>query len=104
MNYWKECIECAFDEAGIIATAEQVEHVADSVKCSHENYGMAFYSPPAGEHLRSEISALKRELTRERNKIDCPTCDGNGSIHTPGPYHSSVSSCWKCNGTGRVDP
>ena len=104
MNYWKECIECAFDEAGIIATVEQIEHVADTVRVSHDNYGMAFYSPPASEHLRSEIDDLKRKIKREQNKVHCRECDGLGSITTPGPVQSSTSQCWKCNGEGRVDP
>ncbi len=101
-DYWLECIDCAFDEAGIDATEEQKQHVADSVRVSHENYGMAFYSPPAGEHYRSEIDRLNRELKKERDKRHCRECDGRGRIITPGPYHSSDSQCWQCHGEGRV--
>jgi hypothetical protein len=103
-DYWRECVDIALEDAGIEATEEQKESVAGAFQGCHENYGMAFYSPPAGEHLLSEISDLERKLKRERNKVPCRECDGRGSITTPGPYHSSTSQCWKCRGEGRHDP
>ena len=44
MEYWVECIETAFEEAGIKATKEQIRMVASDVEGSHENYGMAVWA------------------------------------------------------------
>ena len=41
MEYWKECIEEAFSENGIVATDEQIKSVVDWVEGAHENIGMA---------------------------------------------------------------
>ena len=101
---WRECVDEAFSDAAIEATYEQKENVAGRLQSAHENYGMAFYSPPSGEHYRSEIDSLSRELRAERNKVHCEECDGRGRIITPGPYHSSDSECWKCRGEGRHLP
>jgi hypothetical protein len=57
-DYWRECVDVAFEDAGITATDEQRKIVAGGFQGAHENYGMAFYSPPAGEHLSSEISSI----------------------------------------------
>jgi hypothetical protein len=103
MDYWKEAFAAALEEADIpLPGDDKLKLGAEVLEGAHENYGMAFYSPPAGEHLRSEIDSLKRELRKEREKEHCRECDGRGSITTPGPYHSSTSRCWKCNGEGRV--
>ena|ERR1700722_19783214 len=103
-EYWQECISDALEEAGLTASQKQISTIAEHVQGSHENYGMAFYSPPAGEHLRSEIAGLKRQVKREQDKVHCKECNGRGSITTQGPYHSSTGRCFKCNGDGRHDP
>lgn len=41
MDYWKECIEEAFEDAGIKATQEQIETVTNWVEGAHDNYSMA---------------------------------------------------------------
>ena len=41
MDYWTECISTALDEAGIVATKEQIEIIVGAVEGGHENYGMA---------------------------------------------------------------
>lgn len=100
-DYWKESVEIAFNDYGIVATKEQIEGVARDMEGSHENIGQAFYQPPAGEHLREEINNLKRELEKERRKEVCPECKGKGRITTYGPYHSGNSECMKCRGNGK---
>jgi hypothetical protein len=102
MNYWKECISEAFDDAGITASEKQIETVVDWVKGAHENYGMAFGHDCIPNPLESENKRLTQELKVEKNKITCPACNGHGSITSNGPYHSSHSSCFKCRGEGRV--
>lgn len=69
MNYWKECIECAFDEAGITATDEQIDIVAECVEGGHENYGMAHYD--AIPHpLEAEIDTLKARVKQAESERD----------------------------------
>lgn len=76
-NYWKECIEIAADECGAMLTAEQLEFIAGSAQCSHENYRMAFYSPPASDRLndieyewKAKHAALQREFDTYRNNAE----------------------------------
>lgn len=41
MNYWRECVEVALEEAGIKASEEQIQIITDTVEGGFENYGMA---------------------------------------------------------------
>jgi hypothetical protein len=56
-DYWEECVQVAAEECGATLTHEQIEYIAQAAQSCHENYGMAFYSPPAGDR----ISAIERE-------------------------------------------
>jgi len=104
MDYWTECVSIAAEECGLPMTQEQLEHVAGAVEGAHECYGMAFYSPPAGEHLSSEISRLKKELADERSKVVCGSCGGSGRLkYNTGPW-AVDSHCSRCNGEGRHKP
>ena len=108
MDYWRECIDIAFDEFGISATEEQREEVAGAVEVGHDNYGMAFGHDVASKnfkaHKEGELEELSRKLERERKKIHCKVCNGSGEEVIQGPYHVGVSRCYKCNGQGRHDP
>lgn len=74
-DYWKECISLAAEDCGLAMTAEQLESLAESVESGHENYGMAFYSPPSHERLddiekewKAKLKAKEQELERyQRN-------------------------------------
>jgi len=103
-DYWIVCISEALDEAGISATKEQIELVAEHAESGHENYGMCHYQPLAGDYRDSEIKELKRKLSAEQSKIICPECAGKGYERIQGPYRSSESACWKCRGDKRVSP
>lgn len=61
LDYWKECISHAADECGLSLTAEQIDTMATAVQVGHENYHMAFYSPPSTDRLK--------EMEKEYNKI-----------------------------------
>lgn len=61
-DYWAECLACAADEIGLSFTADQLAHMADAIAGGHENYGMAFYSPPASDR----VASIEREW-KERN-------------------------------------
>lgn len=104
MDYWKEAVSCALDEAGITASDEQIEQIAGAMESSHENYGMAFGHDCIPNPLQLENARLSRELRVEREKIVCKECKGKGRIISHGPYHSSDTQCWVCRGEGKVSP
>ena len=108
MDYWREAVDCALDDAGVTATELQREEIAGVMEVNHENYGMFSGDDVASANLRAaherENFDLKCELARERNKVHCKECQGAGRITTYGPCHSSNLQCWKCNGDGRHDP
>lgn len=65
IDYWQETIEIAADEIGLELTPEQAKHIAGAVESSHDNIGLAFYSPPSSDiRLREE-----REWEAEYNKL-----------------------------------
>lgn len=102
MDYWKECIEIAFEDAGITATKEQIELVAGAVEGGHENYGMAFGHDCIPNPLLHENKQLEKQLEKERNAEHCKTCNGVGRVTTYFGVRSSNSDCHKCNGKGKI--
>ena len=104
MDYWKECISEAFDDAGIAATDEQIGKVADWVEGAHENYGMAHGHDHIPNPLIEENKVLEEKLKREKDKVICRECNGRGYQRTPGPIHTAESPCMRCNGRGTHDP
>lgn len=102
MDYWEECIRTAFEQAGIIATREQIESVVADVEGCHENYGTAMGHDVIPNPLEAENERLERELQKERRKTVCPDCGGRGREISRGPYHGSDSECMKCRGEGKV--
>lgn len=103
-QYWVEAVECALDEAGVTATDEQILDIAAAVEGAHECYGMAFYQPSSHDVYGPRLKELERKLAIEKSKTVCPECVGRGYLTSYGPYHSSTSSCFKCNGEGKVVP
>jgi len=80
MDYWKECIDIAFDEAGVEATGEQREFVAGAVEGGHENYGMAHgydvqRSPIETDkdreiaHLKAKVADLEQDIDIYRGSV-----------------------------------
>ncbi len=104
MDYWKECISEAFEDAEIIATDEQLEAIVSWVEGAHENYGMATGEDCIPNPLVEENNKLSAELQKERDKVICGECNGDGSLYSNGPCHSSMSQCWKCRGEGMHAP
>lgn len=104
MDYWRECVSESLEDAGIVATKEQIETVTSWVEGAHENFSMAHGHDCIPNPLVSENESLKRELSNERNKVVCRECNGHGRTTTQGPYHSSNSECYKCRGEGKVNP
>ena len=106
MDYWREHAEIALSEAGLpSATDEQLDAIAGVIESAHEFYGQNMGHDVATANFKGEqqrlMDNLARQLQEERDKVICGTCNGGGEIVTHGPYHSSSSQCWKCNGDGR---
>lgn len=82
VDYWEETLSCAFDEAGIYdawsgLTSEQRREIAEGCHGAHENYGMAFYSPPSSDRYnqierewKAKYEALKREFETYRGDAE----------------------------------
>lgn len=100
LEFWHECMSQAADECKVTLTGEQLDCFAESAKVAHENYGMAFYQPESP--YPNEIKKLEKALAVEKAKVVCPVCKGGGSITTYGGTFQSTSSCWKCQGEGRI--
>lgn len=68
LDYWKECISIAADECELTLTPDQLTYLADSVSGGHENYGMAFYSPPASERMDEIERGWKAKLKAQQEE------------------------------------
>jgi len=101
MDYWKNCIAEAFEDAEIQATDEQINIVASWAEGAHDNYGMATGSDCIPNPLKLENDRLQKEIKEEQDKIICPECKGSGEWVSHGPYHSATSQCSRCRGEGR---
>lgn len=67
LDYWRECVSTAAEDCGLTMTADQLEFIAYAVEGAHENYGMAFYSPPPSDgiaEIRREGQAALDKLQR----------------------------------------
>lgn len=104
LAYWKECISIALDEAGVSATAEQIELIADAVDGAHENYGMAHGHECIPDPREAEMKKIQQALDDERRKVFCKDCKGRGYIIDNYGTRSSESECWKCRGAGKHLP
>lgn len=72
-EFWIEVAAEAIEAAGVVATEDQIKEIAATVQCAHENYGMAFYSPPSSDRVSSierewkaKLDALQREFDSYR--------------------------------------
>ena len=104
MDYWKECIKEAFEDAKIEASDEQIDTVISWVEGAHENYSMANGYDCIPNPLETENKKLKKDLDDEKEKVLCKECNGKGVITTYGGTFQSTSSCDKCDGMGRHKP
>jgi hypothetical protein len=77
LDYWEECLDPSSCEYGITVTLEQLKAIAADVQGGHENYGMAFYSPPAGDRIadierewKKKYDDLQREFDKYRGNAE----------------------------------
>ena len=102
MNYWRECVDVALDEAGIVATEMQREMITEVIEGAFDCYGMAHGHDAIPNPLEAELKETKQALLTEKSKKTCPECGGKGETVSFGPIHKAVSQCWRCRGEGRV--
>ena len=69
-DYWAECLACAADEIGLAFSAEHLAHMATALEGAHENYVMAFYSPPPSDRLNEIAREWKAKLSRLQADFD----------------------------------
>lgn len=76
-KYWKDCIITALDELNIALTNNEADYLVGAVEGAHENYGMAFYSPSAGDRLDliregevSKLRALREEFEGYKKSVE----------------------------------
>lgn len=105
MDYWKECISEALEDAGLKATDKQIEDIAGWIEGAHDNYSQAhghdvMHSGP--NPLEIENKMLKEKISTEDRKSRCEDCQGFGFIRSHGPSHYSDSTCDNCKGSGRA--
>ena len=65
MDYWKECVSEAFEDAGLEATDEQIGIVTSWVEGAHENYSLATGQEMIPNPLQSEIERIRGDHRRE---------------------------------------
>lgn len=78
IDYWKECLSEAAEECELSSiTDDQLTKLAEAVKIGHENYGMAFYSPPNKERIddiekewKEKLKAKEQELKRYKDNAE----------------------------------
>ena len=70
MEYWKECIEGSFEDAGITATKEQIDVVAGWIEGAHENFGLATGRDFIPNPLLGELEDARREIARQQKNHD----------------------------------
>jgi hypothetical protein len=70
LDYWKECISIGAEELGPSMTDEQLTEIAKSVEGGHDNFGMAFYSPPSSERMDVIRREADDKLARLQAEFD----------------------------------
>ena len=80
LAYWEECITCAAEDNGIALTRTEVTQLAEGVMGGHENYGMAFYSPPASDRMETIEREWREKLKRLQDELDTYRKDAETAI------------------------
>lgn len=80
LDYWRECISIAAEECELKLTQEQLDCLAGSVSDGHENYGMAFYSPPSSDRLSAIEGEWKEKFRRLQAEFDAYRGDAEAAV------------------------
>jgi hypothetical protein len=79
-DYWAECVVSAADEIELELTVSQVDHLAQAIAGGHENYGMAFYSPPASDRLNEIEREWKAKYARLEKEHEAFKRDAHSAV------------------------
>ncbi len=104
LQYWNSCIEEILDELKIETTKEQRDYLSRYIEnCSDMQRECCGYSN-IPDPRENEIKSLKEALNRESKAEFCKECSGRGSVteNAGGIGRSSTSSCFYCNGLGKI--
>lgn len=91
LEYWKECISQAAEDCGLSMTSEQLESIADSVQGGHENYSMAFYSPPSSDRYADIEREWKAKLKSKEQEFERYRCNSETAIKQALRQHSDAN-------------
>jgi len=106
MEYWKECVMEAFEDANIIATEDQLDTVVSWVEGAHDNYSMATGLDVANANYISEEAIELQRMKEEKESNErwlneskpCRSCNTTGVVRDG---WGRDSTCYECNGKGR---
>lgn len=90
-DYWMECISQAAEECGAKLTTEQLECLAHAAEIGHEHYGMAFYSPSAGDRLDDIEREWKAKLKALQAEFDAYKGDAETAVKRALRQHSDAN-------------
>jgi hypothetical protein len=106
-NYWKECVEEAFSEIGIVASEDQITQVYEWVEGAYENYGLATGLEVASANHKTsaelELEDLKKQIKSEQDwqlsTDPCTICNTSGTVKD---FWGRNVGCDHCGGKGRT--
>jgi DnaJ-class molecular chaperone len=112
-DYWREAVMEAFEGINRFdlvkdLTKEQLDDIGEALATSSECQSMAFGWDVASANRYADIQRtednLRKEIRKERDKVTCRECGGQGRLrYNAGPW-AVDTGCMKCNGEGRHDP
>ena len=79
-DYWTECIAQAAEDCGLAMTPEQLDAIATAAEAGHDNYGQAFYSPPASDRVSDIRSEWKAKLDALQAEYDQYRRNAEGAV------------------------
>lgn len=96
MDYWREAISCALDEADAFdlwsaLTDDQKSQIARALEISHECHGMAFYQPPASDRISSIEGEWKAKLDKLQREFDAYRGNAETAVKVALRVHSDTA-------------
>ena len=79
-DYWTECVSGAANDIGLVLTPEQIDAIAYAVEVGHDNYGLAFYQPPASDLFAHEEREWQKKYNQLKVEFDKYCCNSEEAI------------------------
>ena len=90
-DYWLECVQQSLEEHGVTATKEQAQAIATDVQITHDNYGMAFYSPPSSDRYAEIEREWGEKLRRLQVEFDAYRSNAETAVRIALRQHSDAN-------------